>query len=117
MRGSQLGYTFSSAIRNDMTLEQKRTGVSFGIGTCISVSVFFLSWATGIFDLLLFPQLPGFLVSSALWGFPGFARFGPQHARIAVLFPFVMLIVNAMLYGLLVLLVTRCFLCLAKRKV
>jgi hypothetical protein len=120
MRGSQLGYTFSSAIRNDMTLEQKRTGVSFGIGTCISVSVFFLSWATGTFDLLLSPQLPGFLVSSALWGFPGFARFGPHPARSALLFPFMMLTVNAVFYGsltrLLVFVLTRYFRSFAKRK-
>jgi hypothetical protein len=100
-----------------MPLIQKRTGVCFGIGACISVSLFLLSWSEGIFDLLLLPQLPGFLAASALWGFPGFARFGPHPARSTFLFPFVMLIVNAMLYGLLVLLVIRCFLCLAKRKV
>lgn len=80
----------------------KRTAIeSVTIGGCLSLTLFFVSWWTRSFDFWVFPQLPGFWVSSLLWGFPGFGYHHPNRVRSAFLFPYVMVVVNMVFYGLL----------------
>jgi hypothetical protein len=62
-------------------------------------------WWTHSFDVLIFPQLPGFLTSSWLWGMPGFAHDTAQHVQLrpgGFLFPYLMVFVNGLFYGTLV---------------
>jgi hypothetical protein len=73
---------------------------SAAAGGFIAVGLFFVSWWANAFDTLVFFQLPGFLVSSFLWGFPGFGH------RVTAGFPFLMIAVNVLFYGFLVYLFT-----------
>ena len=75
---------------------------SAAFGTGISLTLFFVSWWTHTFDCLVYPQLPGFLVSSLVWGFPGFPYHQPSPGRGAFLFPYVMVGVNTVFYGVLI---------------
>ena len=89
---------------------------SVAIGACISLGLFFLSWWTHTFDRLVFPQFPGFLVSSLLWGFPGFSHVNPHRLRGAFLFPYMMVFVNMLFYGMLTYLCSSVLRRLGKRK-
>jgi len=71
------------------------------IGAGVSVSLFLVSWWTHTFDFLVIPQLSGFLISSWLWGFPGFPHHDTNQVRGAFLFPYVMIVVNMVFYGVL----------------
>jgi hypothetical protein len=74
---------------------------SAAFGTGISLTLFFVSWWTHSFDFLVYPQFPGFFVSSLVWGFPGFPH-QPSPGRDAFLFPYVMVGVNTVFYGVLI---------------
>jgi hypothetical protein len=74
---------------------------SVAFGTAISLTLFLVSWWTHSFDFLVYPQFPGFYVSSLLWGFPGFPHH-PSPGRGEFLFPFVMVGVNTVFYGALI---------------
>lgn len=70
---------------------------AIGVGT--SVTFLFGSWLTN-FDSFLISQFPGFFVSSLFWGMPGFAHYVPKH-RCSFLFPYLMVLVNSLCYGVL----------------
>jgi hypothetical protein len=74
---------------------------SASTGACISLGLFLVSWWTHTFDFLVFPQFPGFFLSSLLWGFPGFSHVNPQRVRGASLFPYTMVFFNMLFYGIL----------------
>jgi hypothetical protein len=84
------------------TQSKKAVIKSAVIGIGLSLTLFFVSWWTHSFDSLVFPQFPGFLVSSLLWGLPGFPHHDPDRLPHPVLFPFVMISINALFYGVLV---------------
>jgi len=82
-------------------INKKAMIASVAIGICASLALFLTSWITDSFESLLIPQLPGFLVGSWLWGFPGFSQHPSSQVRGAFLFPYVMIIVNSFFYGTL----------------
>jgi len=75
-------------------------------GAVVSIALFLLSWWAHEFDLLIIFQLPGFLIASRLWGFPGFQHYAPTH-RGSFLFPYLMVAVNSVFYGLLAYVIVR----------
>ena len=77
----------------------RKTVIASGVvGIAISLALFFASWWMHAFDLLVFPQFPGFLTSCFLWGYPGFAHNSSSHGG-AVFFPYVMVVVNSLFYA------------------
>jgi hypothetical protein len=72
---------------------------SLGVGTVISLGLFFTGWASANFEGWLIPQLPGFLLCSLIWGVPGFAH--SSQVRGAFLFPYLMITLNLVFYGVL----------------
>ncbi len=90
---------------------KKKVIVPVVIGAGIALTLFFVSWGTHTFDLLVFPQLPGFLVSSWLWGMSGFGHNTayPVERGGGFLFPFLMIFVNAVFYGALAYLASYIF--------
>jgi hypothetical protein len=69
-------------------------------GAVVSIALFLFSWWARAFDELVIFQLPRFWIASLLWGFPGFSQYTPTH-RGSFLFPYVMVAVNTVFYGLL----------------
>lgn len=69
-------------------------------GASVSVALFLVSWWAHLSDELLIPQFPGFCIASLFWGMPGFPHYVPKH-RGVFLFPYVMIVVNTVFYGLL----------------
>jgi hypothetical protein len=99
MRRKIRRFTPPSQASNVASKTLRKTVIASGtIGTGISLALFFASWWMHAFDLLVFPQFPGFLISSFLWGYPGFGH-NPSNARGAIVFPYVMVAVNASFYG------------------
>jgi hypothetical protein len=66
----------------------RKTVIASGaVGMGTSLALFFASWWMHAFDLLVVPQFPGFLISSFLWGYPGFAHNSSSLGG-AVFFPY-----------------------------